>query len=76
MNNTSPLCLATRPVLEALENRQLLAASLNGKELLIVGTTGADTIGVTVSSTNVRVAINGAAPSRTCAKLWCGNGCR
>ena len=57
----SLLSSSTRPVLEGLEGRRLLAASLDGGVLTVAGTAEADsiTVGLNSAGTNYSVNING-----------------
>ena len=54
----SLLSSSTRPVLEGLEGRRLLAASLDGGVLTVAGTDGADSITVGLNSAGTRYSVN------------------
>ena len=54
----SLLSSSTRPVLEGLEGRTLLAASLDGGILTVAGTDGADSITVGLNSAGTRYSVN------------------
>lgn len=60
-----------RVLIDALEARQLLAASIVGTQLRVIGTTKADTITITYSSTSASLAVllNGASSTFAAGKV-------